>query len=169
MNQLTLDNSERYCVFQCADRWYGVPAISVRSIVPQPETTSAPYSDPILEGIVHIQNEFLPVVSLQALTQIQYDQASTDSERQLAILLGPQGPWGLLIDKAESLASLEISLSEISDQQDKWARACTGSASYQNQILQILDPTALYEYAASLIGGFWQTESPQLSPVTMNS
>ena len=158
MNQLTLDNSERYCVFQCADRWYGVPALAVRSIVPVPTITPAPYSDPILEGIVHLQNEFLPVVNLRALTEIQYETES-ESDQQLAVLIGPQGSWGLLIDRADSLASLEVSLSEVSNQQDRWAQAVFGSASYKNQILQILDPDALYQYAESLIGGFWQSNS----------
>ena len=155
MNQLQLDNSERYCVFQCADRWYGVPALSVRSIVPVPAITPAPYSDPILEGIVHLQNEFLPVVNLRSLTEIQYDQ-TVATDQQLAVLLGPEGAWGLLIDRAETLASLEVAFTEMANEQDRWAKAVLGSASYQNQILQILDTAALYEYASSLIDGFWQ-------------
>ena len=164
MNQLQLDNSERYCVFQCADRWYGVPALSVRSIVPLPTITTAPYCDPILAGIVHLQNEFLPVVNLKSLTEIQYDQNEA-TEQQLAVLLGPDGAWGLSIDRAETLASLEVAFTEIANEQDRWARAVLGSASYQNQILQILAPVALYEYASSLIGGFWQ-ESESTSTLT---
>jgi chemotaxis signal transduction protein len=159
MNQLTFDNSERYCVFQCADRWYGIPALAVRSIVPVPNITPAPYSDPILEGVVHLQNEFLPVVNLRALTEIQYDTVAETSEQQLAVLLGPQGAWGLIIDRADSLASLEVALSEISNHQDRWAKTVFGSASYRNNILQILDADALYQYAESLIGGFWQGNS----------
>lgn len=158
MNQIQLDNSERYCVFQCADRWYGVPALSVRSIVPLPPVTPTPHCDPILQGIVHLQNEFLPVVNFRSLTEIQYDQNDTN-EQQLAVLLGPEGAWGLSIDRAETLASLEVAFTEIANEQDRWSKAVLGSASYQNQILQILAPIALYEYASSLIGGFWQSEA----------
>ena len=158
MNQVQLDNSERYCVFQCADRWYGVPALSVRSIVPLPPITPAPHCDPILQGIVHLQNEFLPVVNFRSLTEIQYDQ-NESNEQQLAVMLGPDGAWGLSIDRAEALASLEVAFTEISNEQDRWSKAVLGSASYQNQILQILAPIALYEYASSLIGGFWQSEA----------
>lgn len=168
MNQLALDNSERYCVFKSDDNWYGVPALSVRSIVPRPELTSAPHSDPILKGICHIQNEFLPVVSLQALTQIQYE-TSPESEQQLLILLGPQGPWGLLIDGASALAALEISISTYSNQHDQWAKATVGSATYQNQVLQILDPNAVFEYAASLIDGFWRNVEPIEKSLSFNS
>ena len=158
MNQVQLDNSERYCIFQCADRWYGVPALSVRSIVPLPPITPTPYCDPVLQGIVHLQNEFLPVVNFRSLTEIQYDQNEAN-DQQLAVLLGPEGAWGLSIDRAETLASLEVAFTEISNEQDRWSKAVLGSASYQNQILQILAPIALYEYASSLIGGFWQSEA----------
>ena len=166
MNQLQLDNSERYCVLQCADRWYGVPALSVRSIVPLPAITAAPFSDPILAGVVHLQNEFLPVVNLRSLTEIHYDQDEA-TEQQLAVLLGPDGAWGLSIDRAQSLASLEVAVTEIADSQDRWAKAVLGSASYQNQILQILAPDALYEYASTLISGFWQ-ESESAASLTFS-
>ncbi len=164
MNQVQLDNSERYCVFQCADRWYGIAALSVRSIVPLPVVTRTPYCDPILEGVVHLQNEFLPVVNFRSLTEIQYDQNNA-AQQQLAVLLGPEGAWGLSIDRAESLASLEVAFTEISNQQDRWSKAVLGSASYKNQIVQILEPITLYEYASSLIGGFWQ-ESELTSTLT---
>lgn len=162
MSARTLDASERYCVFSCDEHWYGLPALAVRSIVPCPELTPVPFSDPILAGICHTQNEFLPVVRLRALADSQYD-ASESADQQVLILLGPNGPWGLLIDRAESLASLEISISSFSNQQDRWAKATLGSASYQNHVLEVLDPVAVFEYASGLIDGFWQNSgSPGL-------
>lgn len=168
MNQLKLDNSERYCVFRNDGSWYGLPALAVRNIVHDPRITPAPYSDPILHGICHTQNEFIPVVSLQALTEIQYDKARPELQ-QLMILLGPQGPWGLMIDEAVALAALETSISTFSNNQDRWAKATLGSASYQNHVLQILDPTAIYEYAASLIDGFWHNVDQTDLQLTLNS
>jgi len=156
MNQLALDNSERYCVFQSGGSWFGIPALAVKSVVPRPAITPTPHSDPILKGLCHLQNEFFPVVSLQALTQIQYE-TSPDAEQQLLIILGPQGPWGLLIDQAMSLAVLETSISTFSNHQDQWSKVTLGSATYQNQVLQILDPTAIYEYASNLLNMFWQS------------
>ena len=110
----------------------------------------------MLKGLCHLQNEFFPVVSLQALTQIQYETAP-DSEQQLLIINGPQGAWGLLIDQAVTLAVLEASISTFSNHQDQWSKVTLGSASYQNQVLQILDPTAIYAYASNLLNMFWQS------------
>ena len=159
MNQIALDNSERFCVFRSGDSWFGIPALAVRSIVPRPKMTRTPYSDPILKGLCHLQNEFMPVVSLQALTQIQYE-TSADAEQQLLIMLSPQGSWGLLIDQAVTLAALETSISSFSNRQDKWSRVTIGSATFQNQVLQIIDPSAMYQYVASLLDMFWQSAEP---------
>ena len=162
MNQLALDNSERYCVFQSGGSWFGIPALAVRSVVPRPEITPAPHSDPMLKGLCHIQNEFIAVVSLQALTRIQYE-TSPDAEQQLLTILGPQGPWGLLIDEAVSLAVLETSISTFSNHQDQWSKVTLGSATFQNQVLQILDPTEIYSYASNLLDMYWRsTGQPEL-------
>ena len=121
----------------------------------------------ILKGIAHIQNEFIPVVSLQALTQIQYE-TSPDAEQQLLIILGPQGPWGLLIDQAVTLAALETSISTFSDHQDKWSKVTLGSATYQNQFVQIVDPMAIYSYAANLLDMYWQSANQTKPQLTCN-
>jgi purine-binding chemotaxis protein CheW len=167
MNQLALDNSERYCVFQSGGCWFGIPAISVRCVVPRPAVTRTPHSDPILQGICHIQNEFVPVVSLQALTQIQYE-TSPGAEQQLLILLGAQGPWGLLIDQAVALAALETSISTFSELQNSWSKVTVGSASFQNQVLQILDPHSMYQYASKLLDLFWQSDEMPDYQLTCN-
>ena len=167
MNQQALDNSERYCVFRNVDGWFGIPALAVRSIVPRPELTQTPHCDPILKGFCHLQNEFVPVVSLIALAQIEYE-TSPDSEQQLMILHGPQGPWGVLIDQAFALAALEISISTFSSRQDKWSKVTIGSAFYQNQVVQILEPTALYHYASNLLDMFWQSAEKTDHQLTCN-
>lgn len=167
MNQTALDNSERYCVFRSGDSWLGIPALAVRNVVPRPEITPTPHSDPMLKGICHIQNEFMAVVSLQALTQIQYDTLP-NAEQQLLTILGPQGPWGLLIDEAISLAVLETSISSFSNQQDQWSKVTVGSATYRNQVLQILDPNAIYSYAANLLDKYWQSAGQDEFQLTCN-
>lgn len=167
MNQLALDNSERYCVFQSGGSWFGIPAISVRCVVPRPAVTRTPHSDPILQGICHIQNEFVPVISLQSLTQIQYE-TSPDAEQQLLILVGAHGPWGLLIDQAVALAALETSISTYSDLQNSWSKVTIGSASFQNQVLQVLDPHSMYQYASKLLDLFWQSDEMPEYQLTCN-
>lgn len=143
-------------MFRSGESWFGISALAVRSIVPRPEIMPVPHSDPSLKGICHTQNEFIPVVSLQALSSVQYD-TSVDAEQQLIILLSPAGPWGLLIDEAAALAELEISISTFVNRSDPWSRVIAGSASWKNQVLQILDPVATCHYASRLLDMFWQS------------
>ena len=157
MSQHSFDHSERYCVFQDGDDWYGIPALAVSSVVPVPTITQIPLSDPVLEGICHIRNEFLPVINLQSLAQSHYATLAS-SEQQLLVLLGPTGRWGLLIDQVVALVALEASLSASNDQQDQWSQVTFGSASYQNQILKLLDPAVMYQYASNLLEMYWQCE-----------
>jgi len=156
MNNSILDDKGRCCVFRSGENWFGIAALSVRSIVPRPDIALLPHADASLKGVCHIQNEFLPVVSLRALASIQYD-TSADVEQQLAILLSPKGPWGLLIDEAMTLAEVEVSISTFSNQSDPWSRVIVGSAAWNNQVLQILDPVAIRQYASRLLEKFWQS------------
>ncbi len=149
------DYSERICVFRSGDGWFGFPSLSIRSVVPRPLIKRTPHSDPVLQGICHLQNEFIPVLSLRSLMSVQYETAS-NIERQLMIMLGPQGPWGLLIDQAVALVALETSVSSFSNRDDNWSKVIVGSASYLNHVLQVLDPTAIYLYASNLLESFWQ-------------
>jgi chemotaxis signal transduction protein len=155
MEQLDFDGSERYCIFQCHEQWYGISALDVQGVSPRPEIRNVPNSDPVLSGVSHLHNNFVPVVSLRALAQINYEQDS-ESQQQLLTLPGPTGPWGVLIDQVISLAPLEVSISSFSNASDQWSKVLSGSASYRNQVVQILDAKALYQYASSMLERFWQ-------------
>ncbi len=157
-DELALENSEKYCVFKSAGDWFGVPALAIRNIAPARTVTPVPYSDPTLKGICHIQNEFIPVVSFVSLTQIQYE-TTPGAEQQLLILNGPLGSWGLLIDQAIALAAIEISFSTVSQSSDNWSKVTLGSASFRNQVIQVLDPQAMQHYAAKLLNMYWQSSA----------
>lgn len=156
MEQFDFDGSERFCIFQCHEHWYGISALDVQGVSPRPEIRSVPNSDPVLSGISHVHNNFMPVVSLRALAQINYEQDS-NSQQQLLTLPGPPGPWGVLIDQVISLAPLEVSISNFSNANDQWSKVLSGSASYRNQVVQILDAKALYQYADSMLKRFWNS------------
>jgi chemotaxis signal transduction protein len=162
MKDSVLNDNSRCCVFRSGENWFGIGALAIHGIVPRPEIAELPHADASLKGVCHIQNEFIPVVSLRALSSIQYE-TSADAEQQLAILLSPQGMWGLLIDEATTLAELEISISNFSNDSDPWSRVVIGSASWNDQVLQILDPVAIHRYASRLLEMFWES-SDQIQP-----
>ena len=167
MTNTILNDNGRHCVFRSGENWFGIDAVAIRGIVPRPDIAELPHADASLKGVCHIQNEFMPVVSLKALSSFQYE-STADAEQQLAILLSPQGPWGLLIDEADTLAELEISISTFSDESDPWSRVIIGSASWDSQVLQILDPIAVHQYASRLLEMYWQSFDETQPQMTCN-
>ena len=157
MSTGNLQSTERFCIIQSGDSLYGIPALSIQRVAPRPGLTRTPHSDPVLRGICHVHNEFVPVFSLLALSQVQYDQRP-DCEQQMMVMLGPVGSWGLLIDETLGLADLETSISTFSGQDDAWSKVTVGSATFRNQVLQILDPQAVYQYAINLLDMFWMDQ-----------
>lgn len=154
--EANIAHSDRYCVFQTANHWYAFPALDIRRVVPRPAVSRVPFCDPTLKGVAHLQNEFVPVLSLRSLMDAQHD-LSRDQEPQLMVLSGSQGPWGLLIDRAVALAPLELSIASVDQITGPGSRVVLGSASYGNHVLQVLDAEAVCEYAAELLHGFWQS------------
>ena len=148
------NHSDRYCVFQSGENWFAWPSLAIRCVVPQRSVTLVPHSDPILDGICYVQNEFVPVLNLRALMNVEYE-SEVEGERQLMIMLGSQGPWGLFIDRAIALASLEISYSSFEQDGDGWSRVIIGSATYSKHVVQVMDSEAVYLYAARLLNMFW--------------
>jgi chemotaxis signal transduction protein len=155
MKNSDLEQSDRFCVFQSGENWFAMPSLAIRGVVPERMVARMPHSDPVLSGICYVQNEFIPVVSLRALLSVEYE-APQNANRQLMILLGSHGPWGLSIDRAVALVPLETSYSTYSNLDDSWSRVVVGSAKYSTHVVQVLDPNAMYQYAARLLDMFWQ-------------
>ena len=154
MKQLSLDEAQKYCVFENNENWVGLPSFQIRGVIPRPPITPLPHSDPVVVGVCHVQNEFFPVISLRSLLDVQYEN-QTRAEQQMMIMSTDNSSWGLLIDRAVALAHLEVSISTLADREDTWCTVVTGSASYSNQVLQVLDPVAVYQYAVKLLGRYW--------------
>ena len=90
----------------------------------------------------------------RALIQSHYE-TSDSAEQQLLILLGSAGPWGLLIDEALTLAALETSSSAFPTHHDHWSKISPGTATVENHVVKILDPEAMFQYAADLVNSYW--------------
>ena len=153
MKQLNLNEAQKYCVFENNKHWFGLPSFQIRGVIPRPSITPVPHSDPTVVGVCHVQNEFFPVVSLRSLLDVQYE--NRQAEQQMMIMTTNQCSWGLLIDRAVALTTLEVSISTLADREDTWSNVVTGTASHANQVLQVLDPDAVYGYTVKLLDRFW--------------
>ena len=154
MKTIDLNEAQKYCVFESNDHWFGFSSLNIRGVIPAPEISGLPHSDPVVVGVAHVQNEFLPVINLRALLDVEYE--NKNPQQQMMILSINQLNWGLLIDKAHGLSTLEVSISTLPDRDDTWSKVVTGSASWSNQVLQVLDPEAVYGYAHEMLQRYWR-------------
>ena len=152
---------EKYCVFRHGGSVFALPANSVVEVSGSPVMVPIPDSDPVLAGVAHLRNEFLPVIELLALAgEPGADEAV---ERQLLVVKGTNGPWALLIDRVLGLDFLDISNNHDVYQADDWTSAVVGSATFRTEVTRILEPRTLYQLAESVLQRSWQPD-PATSP-----
>ena len=154
-SSLDLSSSEKFCVFQRATATFGLLASVVREVASRPKITVVPDADPLLAGICHIRNEFLPVLRL---SEFAAREETRPAEQQIVVVSAASGPWALLVDRVIGLLPLEVSLCSDVGASHGWSAAVMGSATHQNQIVQVLDANALLRLAEDVLNRFWRGE-----------
>jgi chemotaxis signal transduction protein len=157
-----LSASDRHCVFRCGSSWFSVPATSVREISIAPELVRVPGSHDSLEGLGHLRSEFIPVISLGSLLDIERCETSDDHDRLL--VFSGNSPWSLLIDEAAALESLETIVTPEVRSDDAQLTAVIGTAMFRDQIVRVLNPNSLYRLAQQALEELW-AEAPIRQPL----
>ena len=145
---------EKYCVFRQGTSLFALPANCVVEVSPGPVMVSVPDSNPVLAGIAHLRNEFLPVLELRALMDAEAHRGSL--ERQLLVVNGTHGPWGVLVDRVVGLESLEISNNQDLPDADDWTSAVIGAAALHDEVTRVLNPRILYRLAENVLQRSWE-------------
>lgn len=160
-----LSASDKHCVFRSGKGWYSLPAVAVREITISPQLVSVPQSHPSLAGLCHLRSEFIPVLSLSALLEVD-DQSVSQPNNKLMVING-SSVWAILIAEAAALESLETILSPESRMEDSHLSPVMGTAMFDEQILRVLDPNRLFRLAQQTLETSWNgmhsvaTQNPQ--------
>ncbi len=145
--------SDKHCVFRSGTSWYSVPAVAVREITIAPQLVSVPQSHASLAGLCHLRSEFIPVISLSSILEVD-DQAIDQPNNKLMVLNGTS-VWALLIAEAAALESLETILAPESRLDDSHQSPVMGTAMFNEQILRVLDPNRLFRLAQQTLETSW--------------
>jgi chemotaxis signal transduction protein len=146
--------SDKHCVFRSGATWYSLPAISVREITIAPAMVNVPLSHRALAGLCHLRSEFIPVLLLSTLLEIE-DQRITQSNNKLMVMNGTSSTWALLIAEAAALESLETIMSPESRLDDSHQSPVMGTAMFHDQIVRVLDPNRLFRLAQQMLDSTW--------------
>lgn len=162
-----MSQNPSYCVFRKGSVWLALPAMAIREVMPRPRLVAIPRTRPVLSGLCHIRSEFVPVLNLSSLCPEQH----YGNEEFLLIIEESAGDWGLLIDEVSALAVLEPSDAPDSDR-DGWESTVTGWATYQEQVVRILDEVRFREVASQELNPAFHakhenTERPAVNTVEL--
>lgn len=144
--------SNKHCVFRCGDSWFSVPAVSVREIVIAPELVRVPNCHRALAGLGHLRSEFVPVIDLGALLDI--DQCQDLSEHDCLLVLDGSSVWSLLIAESAALESIETIVSQEA-RTDNASNVNIGTAMYRDRIVRVLNPSGLLAIAQQAFEQHW--------------
>jgi chemotaxis signal transduction protein len=154
-SNLDLQSCEKYCVFQRRNSTFGLLASVVQEVALRPQIAVVPDADPLLAGICHLRNEFLPVLRL---SEFSLEQGPQSSGQQIVVISAANGPWALLVDRVIGLVPLEVSLCSDVGATHGWSAAVMGSATHESQIVQVLDTNALLRFAEQILNRYWRGE-----------
>ena len=160
MDRLAASASDNFCVFHCAEKWFGVPALSVRELSPRPNLVAVPRTHPVLVGLCHVRNEFLPMVSCRIL--MGEGVPSVGDERQMLVIETASTHWGLLVDKVTGLESLEVTFDLDANFSEHASTATQGWATYKEHAVRVLDPAGLFRQAHAILLQAWREQTDVL-------
>lgn len=150
--------SDKHCVFRCGQSLFSMPATSVREIIMMPSLVAVPNAHSSLAGLCHLQSEFMPVISLTALLN---GSASDDPQSQYKlIVIQDANSWALRITEAIGLVPLETHVTSECRTDDAEHLAVMGTAMFQDQIVRVLDSTALYRCVRTALEDLWTATNP---------
>jgi chemotaxis signal transduction protein len=147
--------SNRHCVFRSGSSWFSMPAVTIREVLVAPATVRLPESPSWLVGIVHIQSEFIPVISLEKLLKQSYPAGSEGNERLLVMAGSPV--WSLLVSQVQSLTDIEATLSPENYGQFGQASCTVGTFMLGEKIAHVLEPHRILRKVQQGLSECWRS------------
>ena len=144
----------KHCVFQYGDSRFALVATAVREVTHAPPLVRVPCCPPSLAGLCHLRSEFVPVVHLGPL--LGQREIHVKKPGQLLVLHSVLGPWALMIDRAISIETIETHIDAVG-RGDGQRSGVLGTATYQSQVVRVLDPQALHQLVQQSRHRQWET------------
>jgi len=142
-------------LFRSRGMLFALPASLVREVSFRPRIVALPCSAPILAGLCHFRNEFLPVFTLQPL--IPGTSTPTAGDSQLIVLMGDEGPWAVLVDEVVSLEPLETAVTTDAAGEESVSDVLLGWATFRDHSVRVLDAETLYATARRVLQESWSS------------
>ena len=159
--------SDKHFLFRFGQTWFSVPAVAVREVNLAPDLVLVPGCHPALEGLCRQKSEFIPVISLSAL--LDFEGGDNPAENNQLITLCDRSVWAMRIAEASALHDLETITGSEARYDDSFPTPVIGTAIFDDQVVQVLDPKAVHRLAQESLTQHWNDphySSSSTHPVT---
>ena len=146
-------DSEKQFIFRTGSRWFSVPAIAVREVTIAPALVPVPGCHAALAGLCHYRSEFIPVLALDQLLDMDGNHSSEPQDR--LIILGDRMSWAMPVAEAAALESLETLMTPELRHEETNPNLIMGTSIFRGQIVRILDEKAVLKIAQKLLEESW--------------
>ena len=112
VNAGEVESSERYLQFDLGDEAYAIPLLSVKEVIPVPDTTPLPNVASFYVGIMNLRGQIISIVDLRKKLNINHKK--NDSEEAVVIVQIDEVSVGLIVDAIQRVLNVPIeSISEV--------------------------------------------------------
>lgn len=145
--------TDRHFLFRCEQLWFSVPAINVREVTVAPEFFSVPGCHQVLEGLCRQQSEFIPVISLAALLDLDISEATQENNQLLTLSTG--AIWAIRIAEAAGLEHLDTIPSQESRTVGCDQSCVIGTSAIDERVIRVLNLERMVQQAQRALEGHW--------------
>ncbi len=132
-------------IFELAGVRGGLPVESVREIVRAVQISPLPGAPPVIEGVINVRGNVVPVVSLRA--RLGLPPSTLDASEHMIVISALQRDVALRVDRAVALAPISDSDISSPDTLTGAGWNVAGVARLEDGLLVIHDPNAFLSQA----------------------
>ncbi len=103
-NASNQDITERFLEFSLGNENYAIPLLTVKEVIPVPETTEIPNSPKYFIGIMNLRGQIISVIDLRKKLKVQ-SQKNNPEEAVVIINIGTIG-LGVIVDSINRVLTL---------------------------------------------------------------
>jgi len=130
----------QFVIFQLGPSYFGVPIVQVVRILRMMDITRVPRAPGFLEGVINVEGDIVPVVSLKKRFELEYEETDPRQARILIVEVKDQ-IVGMIVDAVTGITWVPVSAIEPPPSMvaDISGVYLTGIARHEGRLLIMLD------------------------------
>lgn len=142
---MAAEEAKQYIVIKLGNDSYGIEIKYIESIIVMQRITRVPKSQQYFKGVINLRGEVVPVLSLRKRIGLE-EVENTPATRIIIVRPEEQAaPFGIIVDEVREVITLTNDDIDRLSFDDSKVNFSLGIGKYDNQLINILNITAMVE------------------------